>query len=248
MKSSRRILNFFVISLALALAFSALTATDPARAAQQKTAQAKPKGGKQSAADKNDDAMARADQLYQLKKYSEAAAVMRPLADNGDGRAAFALGLMEARGNLGQPDYVKARSWWEKASAAGHPEAEYNLGLVYYRGVHEGGDGRDPARRDFVSAIKWWEKAAEHGHGGAMYSLAGMARTGEGQPKDPAKAAYWYRRASEVGHPEAQYQLAGLYLSGNGVEKNQAEAQKWMKKAADVGHPGAIQAMKLFKK
>ena len=40
--------------------------------------------------------------------------MMRPLAENCDGRATFALGLMEARGDLGQPDYAKARAWWKK--------------------------------------------------------------------------------------------------------------------------------------
>lgn len=190
----------------------------------------------------------KADKLYRDKKYAESAKLMRPLAEKGNAYAAFALGLMEARGDLGEPNYARARTWWEKAAEAGHPEAEYNLGLAYHRGVQDGGDGRDPSKRDFATATKWWEKAAEHGHGGAMYALAGMARTGEGQPKDPVKAVEWYRRASEVGHPDAQYQLAGMYLSGLGVEKNPAEAQKWMKKAAGVGHPGAIQAMKLFKK
>lgn len=242
MKTSNWLMILMVFTLAFLPAPGVFAASAPSGQPVRALA------AQQSAAGKNNDPMAKADQLYQRKKYDEAAAIMRPLAEAGDGRAAFALGLMEARGNLGQPDYVKARSWWEKAAQSGQPEAEYNLGLVYYRGVQDGGDGRDPARSDFASAIKWWEKAAGHGHGGAMYSLAGMARTGEGQPRDLKKAATWYRRASEAGHPEAQYQLAGLYLSGSGVEKNEAEAKKWMQKAADAGHPGAIQAMKLFRK
>lgn len=263
MKTKQWLLLLTILPLALGLA-QGFTIGGPAaaQAAQQKNQttknqaaknqSAKTQSGKaaskEGAAAKSNTPQARADQLYQQKKYAEAAAILVPLAQKGDAGAAFSLGLMEARGDLGTPDYVKARSWWETAAKSGHPEAEYNLGLVYYRGVHEGGDGSDFSKRDYATAQKWLEKAAEHGHGGAMYALAGMARTGEGQPKNLEKAAQWYRRASEIGHPEAQYQLAGMYLNGAGVKADQAEAKKWMKKAADVGHPGAIQAMRLFKK
>jgi TPR repeat protein len=187
-----------------------------------------------------------AGQLYDRKKYDEARNILLPLAQKGNADASFAVGLMEARGDLGRPDYVKAREWWEKAAQKGHPEAEYNLGLIYYRGVQQGGDGTDPAKRDFAKTLEWWNKAAEHGHITAMYSLAGMARTGEGQPKNMRLAASWYMRAAKLGHPEAQYQLGSMYLNGAGVEKNPAEAKTWMQQAAEAGHPGAASAMKML--
>jgi TPR repeat protein len=191
-------------------------------------------------------AMLQAEQFYGQKKFTEAGNILLPLAQKGNANAAFSLGLMEARGNFGKPDYVKARAWWEKSAQKGHSEAEYNLGLVYYRGVQNGGDGTDPARRDFAKALEWWNKAAAHGHTIAMYSLAGMASTGEGQPKNMQLAADWYAKAAELGHPEAQYQLGSMYLNGAGVEKNLAEAKKWMQKAANAGHPGAISAIKML--
>ncbi|MDR1241603.1 MAG: sel1 repeat family protein [Deltaproteobacteria bacterium] len=199
-----------------------------------------------AAQDPDKNLLLQAGQLYDRKKYDEARNMLLPLAQKGNADASFALGLMEARGDLGRPDYVKAREWWEKAAQKGHPEAEYNLGLIYYRGVQQGGDGTDPAKRDFAETLEWWNKAAEHGHITAMYSLAGMARTGEGQPKNMRLAASWYTRAAKLGHPEAQYQLGSMYLNGAGVEKNLAEAKTWMQQAAEAGHPGAVSAMKML--
>ncbi|MDR2892149.1 MAG: sel1 repeat family protein [Deltaproteobacteria bacterium] len=188
----------------------------------------------------------KAGELYNAQKYEDAARLLKPLAEQGNQAAAFSMGLMEARGNLGAPDYVKARKWWEMAAGQNHPEAEYNLGLIYARGVQNGGDGADPSQRDYAKAREWLERSAGHGHGGAMYALAGMARTGEGQAKDPAEAVRWFRQAAEIGHPDAQYQLGGMYLNGSGVTRDTQEAAKWMKMAADAGHPGAKNAMKLL--
>jgi TPR repeat protein len=196
--------------------------------------------------DPDKNLLLQAGQLYERKKYDEAKKILLPLAQKGNADASFALGLMEARGDLGQPDYVKARNWWEQSAQKGHLEAEYNLGLIYYRGVQQGGDGTDPAKRDFAKTLEWWNKAAEHGHVTAMYSLAGMARTGEGQTKNMRLAASWYIRAAKLGHPEAQYQLGSMYLNGAGVEKNPAEAKTWMRQAAEAGHPGAVSAMKML--
>jgi TPR repeat protein len=196
--------------------------------------------------DPDEAAMLQADQFYARDKFTEARDILLPLAQKGNSNAAFALGLMEARGNFGNPDYIKARVWWEKAAEKQNAEAEYNLGLIYYRGVQNGGDGADPVKRNFALCMEWWQKAAEHGHVTAMYSLGGMARTGEGQPKNMQLAASWYSKAAELGHPEAQYQLGSMYLNGSGVEKNAVEAKKWMQLAANAGHPGAVSAMKML--
>jgi TPR repeat protein len=232
---------------ALAVAFFILLALVPAAQAAQATRTGPsltlPKAAPQ---DPDKAAMLQAERFYDQKKFTEAGNILLPLAQKDNANAAFALGLMEARGNFGKPDYVKARAWWEKAAQKGHMEAEYNLGLVYYRGVQNGGDGTDPARRDFTKALEWWNKAAAHRHSIAMYSLAGMARTGEGQPKNMQLAAGWYAKAAELGHPEAQYQLGSMYLNGAGVEKNLTEAKKWMQMAANAGHPGAISAIKML--
>lgn len=187
------------------------------------------------------DTLKKADQLYAAKKVRDAVALIQPLAERGDGRAAFALGLMHARGDInGRPDFQKTRELWEIAAKDGHPEAEYNLGLLYQRGAL--------GKRDIPAAAACWKRAAAAGHGGAMHMLGAMYRAGDGVPRDYAESLRWFNAAAKLGHPDAQYQLAVMYLNGTGVPRDNVRAREWMEEAASVGHPGAIQGLKIFKK
>ncbi|MDL2306733.1 sel1 repeat family protein [Desulfovibrio sp. OttesenSCG-928-C06] len=196
------------------------------------------------------DVMTQAQKLYDMREFEQSRKMVEDLAEEGSSAAMFAMALMEARGNgnkENKPDFAKARVWWEKAAAKGHVESMYNLGLVYYRGVQDGGDGSDSSKQNFALAREWWTKAADQGHLRAVYSLAGMARTGEGQPKNFEEAFKWYLMAAEAGHSDSQFQVGSMYLNGKGVEKNHEEAVKWMQKAAQGKHPGAVNALRLMK-
>ena len=170
-------------------------------------------------------------------------------ADTASGMAAFKKG-----------DYQTALRDWRAAAEAGSAEAQYDLGLLYARGLG--------VQRDLTVAQQWYEAAAAKGNTQAEFSLGQMYAKGWGVPRDEAsalawidsadgsqsstdftwmpiegygqepdyaKAAYWYRLASDQGHSEAQYDLAGLYSDGMGVPKDQTQAFQLVKKAAAEG-------------
>lgn len=60
--------------------------------------------------------------------------------------------------------------------------------------------------------------------------------TGEGIPKDVAKAVEYLTDAAEQDDPQAQYILGKLYLLGSEVTQDRETATQWFTAAADQGH------------
>ena len=57
----------------------------------------------------------------------------------------------------------KAVKWWHQAAEQGDVEAQYNLGLCYFKG--------DYGKQDTKEAVKWLRKAAEQGYENAKDAL-----------------------------------------------------------------------------
>ncbi len=74
--------------------------------------------------------------------------------------------------------------WYRKAAEQGDPEAQFNLGVMYYEG--EGMPQSD------VKAARWYRKAAEQGHAIAQFRLGYMYFYGRGVPEDHIKAYAWW--------------------------------------------------------
>ena len=81
--------------------------------------------------------------------------------------------------------------------------------------------------------------AAEQGDASAQFNLGFMYATGEGVPKDDAKAVKWFRLAAEQGHAQAQYNLGFMYADGRGVLKDRILAHIWFNIAGANGHAQA---------
>lgn len=109
----------------------------------------------------------------------------------------------------------------------GYPEAQYNLGVMYYYGYG--------VTRSYTEAAKWYKKAAEQGFLEAQYTLGIMYYYGYGVTRSYTEAFKWYKKAAEQGYPEAQHNLGVMYTNGHGVTQSYAEAFKWYKKAAEQG-------------
>ena len=113
-----------------------------------------------------------------------------------------------------------------KAKAeTGDREAEYQLGIRYYKGNGVG--------KDFAEAVKWFRKAAKQGFAQAQAVLGWCYFRGYGVAKDEVEAVQWYRKAAEQNHADAQHNLGVSYATGQGVAKDYVEAVKWFRKAAD---------------
>lgn len=93
---------------------------------------------------------------YNRGDFKTALREWQPLADQGDARAQFSLGLLYENGDGVPRDYTKARQWYEKAAAQGDAKAQLYLGLQssFGQGVP----------MDAVEAYMWYSLATENGN------------------------------------------------------------------------------------
>ena len=92
--------------------------------------------------------------------------IWAPLAESGNGDAAFGLGRMYARGDGVPQDFTKARELFTKAAEQGNLRAKTALGKQY-----EFGDG---VAKDLEQARKWFSEAAAAGEAEAVTHLQAL--------------------------------------------------------------------------
>ena len=91
-------------------------------------------------------------QAYEAGDYKKALEIFKPLAEQGDTHAQFALGDMYGFGEGVPQDYAKAVKWYRQAAEQGHLKAQLNLGSMY--GLGQG------VPQDYIEAHKWYNLAA----------------------------------------------------------------------------------------
>jgi len=154
------------------------------------------------------------------------------LAEQGDAKAQFALGVMYEDGRGVPKDEQQAVFWFRKAAEQGDASAQSSLGFRYAQG--------QGVPKDEQQAIFWSRKAAEQGDADAQYHLGVMYRNGRGVPKDEQQAVFWYRRAAERGDASAQNNLGLMYAQGQGVPKDEQQAYFWWLLASAKGNSNAV--------
>eukprot|EP01111_Echinosteliopsis_oligospora_P003639 TRINITY_DN1570_c0_g1_i1.p1 TRINITY_DN1570_c0_g1~~TRINITY_DN1570_c0_g1_i1.p1 ORF type:complete len:512 (+),score=159.44 TRINITY_DN1570_c0_g1_i1:98-1633(+) len=125
-------------------------------------------------------------------------------------------------------DMSMAAQLFEKASAYGHLEATYKLGVCY--------DFGEGVEEDEEKAVKLYEIASLRGHLDATYNLGICYAAGTGVKKDDVKAAQLYDKAASQGHLNALYNLGGCYKKGKGVKMDMQKAVDIYQRAASLGH------------
>ena len=191
----------------------------------------------------DDDRDAIGSAAYQAAKVEVAVRALIPLAESGNARAMFNVGVL-----LEDEDPAAARGWYERAAEAGHAGAMNGLGLMvvdedrgaardWWERAAEAGDSNAMNNlgvlledEDPAAARDWYERAAEAGHARAMSTLGILLRD-----EDPAAARDWYERAAEAGHATAMFNL-GVLAAG----EDPAAARDWYERAAEAGHAGAM--------
>jgi TPR repeat protein len=94
----------------------------------------------------------------------------------------------------------------------GHADSQFNLGLMYEKGIG--------VSKDEKEAVIWYLKAALQGNLYAQYNLAVLYENGRGTNVNFAQAHQWYREAAVQGDGLAVGNLGMLYLRGQGVKKD----------------------------
>ncbi|HEY7809561.1 MAG TPA: SPOR domain-containing protein [Allosphingosinicella sp.] len=129
--------------------------------------------------------------LWQAGNYAGAVKEWRALAEKGDANAQFNLGQAYKIGRGVPVDLGSAQSWYEKAAAKGHKQAQANLGLILFQ------------NGDKVKALPWIRKAAEEGDPRAQYVLGTALFNGDIAGKDWPRAYALMQLAAAQGLPPA---------------------------------------------
>jgi TPR repeat protein len=94
--------------------------------------------------------------LYERGDYPAAAAILKPLAEEGHVLAQFAVAAMYDDGRGLPQNLPRALSWYKKAAHAGLVDAQYMVGRFY-------GGGRG-VKQNPSAAFYWFNLAAAGGH------------------------------------------------------------------------------------
>lgn len=128
--------------------------------------------------------MDEAKSAYDSGDYTQAARLIRPLAEEGNAKAQFRMGVMYGMGQGVPQDDQEAVKWVRKAAEQGDALAQAALGDLY-------ATGRD-IPQDNQEATKWIRRAAEQGDAQAQFNLGLMYDKGRGVPQDFIRAHVWY--------------------------------------------------------
>ena len=103
-----------------------------------------------------------AQSLLWKAQYAEALVGFRQLAACGSARAMKEIGLLYQQGKGVPRDFVQAKSWYEKAIAAGYTDPGWNAYFLIGGLYEEGGPG---LARDFVTAQRWYDRRSMRASG-----------------------------------------------------------------------------------
>ena len=130
--------------------------------------------------------------IYQRQKSFDAAQKMfKQAADLGDLVSAyqFAKSILNAKNSTG--DEQEAVIYLMKAAEGGNPQAQCDLGMLYYQGRC--------VTKDQANAAKWFTQAAIAGWPMAQWNLALCYIDGTGVARDYDQALYWLGEATAKG-------------------------------------------------
>lgn len=174
---------------------------------------------------------------YQRGAFDEARTIWLPLAETGDPRAQYNMGLLYAEGRGVTIDKTKAAAWWTRAAGQGHLRAMHNLALLNIAGIPK--DSGGTVVQNYADALKWLRAAAGKGFPNSQYTLGKMYQYGLGVKQNDKRAALLFKRSAEQGFARAQYNLAKAYRDGAGVPVNKAQSFALFRKAAEAGYAKA---------
>ncbi|MDO5090025.1 MAG: tetratricopeptide repeat protein [Cardiobacteriaceae bacterium] len=176
-----------------------------------------------------------AKDAYLAGRHDEAVAIWRALAEQGDGKAQYNLGLALKDGNRDE-----ARQWLEKSAAQGVAPAQLELGEMLLYGKDGLVNHASPAMQaqdspppeDRARGIALITQAAEQGLAEAQYRLALNHAGGIGVEKNLDQSRAWLEKAAAQLHADAQYQLGLYYLQ---EERQCDKALSWLTSAHLLG-------------
>jgi hypothetical protein len=151
-------------------------------------------------------------EAWQRADYAGAVAIWRPLAEQGDADAQFNLGQAYRLGRGVPLNLGTAESWFERAAATGHVDAETTLGLLLFQ------------NGDHAEGLKWLKKAAEQGEPRALLVYGTALYNGDGVTQDQVLGYAYVSRSAAQGLVPARETLAQLNQLMSAADRKQALA------------------------
>lgn len=164
---------------------------------------------------------------YLRNEFTLASDEFRPLAEGGDAKAQFLIGMLNCCTKDKKADHGVAAEWFRKSAEQGYAPAQVQLGVGYL--VAPRGSG---IRKDSKKAVELFQKAAEQGNPNAQYELGALYFDGQGVARNYFKAAEFYLLAAHQGHTGAQTATGIMYHQGLGVNRDYVLALQWFMIAA----------------
>lgn len=124
---------------------------------------------------------------FESRQFSQAAALLSPLAGAGSADAQYRMAIM-AQNGLGMHESSElAFKYMHAAAESGLDLAQHGLAFMYMEGECTDKDGE--------KAVEWFKRAAEQGLVGSQTTLALMYEQGNGVERNMDEARKWYHLA-----------------------------------------------------
>ncbi len=182
---------------------------------------------------------------------------LQTAVENNNADAMVTMGFLHYNGygKIKKDNYPEALKYWSKAAAQQHPQAYFQLAILYFYGKG--------VEKDESKAVELWTQSAELGYEPAMETLGNFYFTDK-SAKDTQKAYYWYKKAVDNGvtsiipkmlkaekmvEAEKTLQKTNTTDFEKGVAYFELEkgnqAIQWLEKAAKSGDDKAMTALGL---
>jgi hypothetical protein len=150
------------------------------------------------------------------------------LVEDGNVRAMIGLGYMSLSPDKSRFKPQKAFELFTRAAGNGDPEAMFELGKLYEKGIG--------TEQDFARAIDLYQKSADLGFADAINDLGFLYYQGaSGLKRDPQRGITLFLKAADLRHPQAMYNVAALIDDGAVKGKTPDDAARYLYAALRSG-------------
>ncbi len=140
---------------------------------------------------------------------------------------------------LEQKDYKTALYYLSYDANLGDDKAQYNLGIMYKKGLGVPVDENE--------AFNWFFLSANQGNILANYALGHAYLKGSGINKNFKLAFNSFKFSALREHPTSRLMLGNMYYQGQGVAVSYPKAFLWWRLAEDLNIDGARQNINMIK-
>jgi TPR repeat protein len=141
--------------------------------------------------------------------------------------------LEDSRAAYEHGDFATAMRLFRSLAEHGNAIAQYNLGVMYYKG--------EGVSQSYPLAASWYRLAAWQGDASAQLGLGVLCYNGQGTLQSYTEALTWFRQAADQGSVQAQINLGAMYANGQGAPQDYIQAHMWLSLAAAKSETRAVE-------